>query len=57
MSVQELIRVSILWREMWRESLDEALRFYMDQNIPAMYNALQHPFQTLQKVNDIHGDI
>ena len=38
---QELIRVAILWEELWHSTLEEASRLYFgDKNIPAMLNAL-----------------
>ncbi|RKP06910.1 kinase-like domain-containing protein, partial [Thamnocephalis sphaerospora] len=38
---QELIRVSILWHEMWHEGLEEASRLYFgDHNIDGMFSVL-----------------
>ena len=37
----ELIRVSILWHEMWHEALEEAVRLYFgDQNVGGMLGGL-----------------
>ena len=39
---QELIRVAILWEEMWHEGLEEASKLYFgDHNIPAMFGVLE----------------
>ncbi|CAO3668466.1 unnamed protein product [Umbelopsis vinacea] len=39
---QELIRVAILWHEMWHEGLEEASRLYFgDKNIEAMFATLE----------------
>ncbi|KAF9586443.1 phosphatidylinositol kinase- protein kinase tor1 [Lunasporangiospora selenospora] len=39
---QELIRVAILWHEMWHEGLEEASRLYFgDRNIPGMLAQLE----------------
>lgn len=38
---QELIRVAILWHEMWHEALEEASRMYFgEQNVEGMLNVL-----------------
>lgn len=38
----ELIRVAILWHEMWHEALEEASRLYFgERNVEAMLNCLQ----------------
>lgn len=39
---QELIRVAILWHEMWHEGLEEASRLYFgDRNVEAMFATLE----------------
>lgn len=39
---QELIRVAILWEEMWHEGLEEASKLYFgEHNIPAMFGVLE----------------
>ena len=39
---EELIRVAILWHEMWHEGLDEASRLYFgERNIEGMLSALE----------------
>jgi FKBP12-rapamycin complex-associated protein len=39
---QELIRVSILWHEMWREALEDASRLYFgDRNVEGMLRTLE----------------
>lgn len=48
---QELIRVAILWHEMWHEGLEEASRlFYGDHNIDAMFSVLEPLHDMLEKV-------
>src|SRR5690606_33368892 len=38
---QELIRVAVLWHELWHEGLEEASRLYFgDHNIEGMFAAL-----------------
>ncbi|ESO02673.1 hypothetical protein HELRODRAFT_161965 [Helobdella robusta] len=45
---EELIRVAILWHELWHEGLEEASRLYFgDRNIPAMLNVLEPLHQML----------
>lgn len=47
---QELIRVAILWHEMWHEGLEEASRlFYGDQNIEGMFATLEPLHQMLER--------
>ncbi|KAI9341262.1 armadillo-type protein [Zopfochytrium polystomum] len=47
---QELIRVAILWHEMWYEGLEEASRLYFgDQNIEGMLATLEPLHQLLEK--------
>lgn len=39
---KELIRVAILWHEMWHEALEEASRLYFgEHNIPGMLKVLE----------------
>ena len=46
----ELIRVAILWHEMWHEGLEEASRLYWtDQNIDAMFATLEPLHEALEK--------
>ena len=48
---QELIRVAILWHEMWYEGLEEASKLYFtDQNIDGMYATLEPLHQMLERV-------
>lgn len=37
---QELIRVAILWSEMWYEGLEEASRFYTERDMAGMFATL-----------------
>ncbi|KAI8813143.1 armadillo-type protein [Cladochytrium replicatum] len=47
---QELIRVAILWNEMWHEGLEEASRFYFgDHNVEGMFNTLEPLHQMLER--------
>ncbi|GAA5903699.1 hypothetical protein JCM6882_003390 [Rhodosporidiobolus microsporus] len=47
---QELIRVAILWHELWHEGLEEASRlFYGDHNIEAMFATLEPLHDMLEK--------
>lgn len=47
---QELIRVAILWHEMWHEGLEEASRLYFgNHNIEGMFATLQPLHQMLEK--------
>lgn len=47
---QELIRVAILWHEMWHEGLEEASRFYFgDKNIEAMLEILEPLHQMMER--------
>lgn len=53
---QELIRVAILWHEMWHESLEEASRQYFgNKNIEGMLAILEPLHQMMQKVCDNHA--
>lgn len=48
---QELIRVAILWHELWHEGLEEASRlFYGDHNIDAMFATLEPLHDMLERV-------
>ena len=48
---QELIRVAILWHEMWHEGLEEASKLYFtDQNIEGMFATLEPLHQMLERV-------
>lgn len=39
---EELIRVAILWHELWHEGLEEASRLYFgDRNVRGMFNTLE----------------
>lgn len=47
---QELIRVAILWHEIWHEGLEEASRLYFgDHNVQGMLNVLKPLHQMLDK--------
>jgi FKBP12-rapamycin complex-associated protein len=47
---QELIRVAILWHEMWHEGLEEASRlYYGDGNVEAMFATLDPLHDLLEK--------
>ncbi|CAO3650716.1 unnamed protein product [Cunninghamella blakesleeana] len=47
---QELIRVAILWHEMWHEGLEEASRlFFGDRNVEAMFAILEPLHQMLDR--------
>lgn len=49
---QELIRVAILWHEIWHEGLEEASRLYFgDHDIDAMINTLEPLHAMLDQVN------
>jgi len=47
---QELIRVAILWREMWYEGLEEASKLYIEWDFKGMFAVLT-PLH--QKLNDV----
>lgn len=48
---QELIRVAILWHEMWHEGLEEASKLYFtDQNIEGMFSTLEPLHQMMERV-------
>lgn len=47
---QELIRVAILWDEMWHEALEEASKLYFgEHNIPAMFGVLEPLHELVEK--------
>lgn len=47
---QELIRVAILWEEMWHEGLEEASKLYFgEHNIPAMFGVLEPLHQLVER--------
>ena len=47
---QELIRVAILWHEMWHEGLEEASKMYFtDQNIEGMFATLEPLHQMMER--------
>jgi len=47
---QELIRVAILWHEMWHEGLEEASRLYFgDHNVEGMFATLEPLHQMLDR--------
>lgn len=49
---QELIRVAILWHELWHEGLEDASRlFYGDHNIDAMFATLEPLHDMLERVS------
>ena len=46
----ELIRVAILWHEMWHEGLEEASRLYFGQHdIHGMMNVIEPLYKTMKK--------
>lgn len=48
---QELIRVAVLWHELWHEALEEASRVYFgDHNTDAMFATLEPLHDMLEKV-------
>ena len=48
---QELIRVAVLWHEMWHEGLEEASRLYFgDHNIEGMLSTLRPLHQIIKRV-------
>lgn len=47
----ELIRVAILWHEMWHEGLEDACRLYFgNRDVEGMLKKLQSLHETLDKV-------
>ena len=55
---QELIRVAILWHEMWHEGLEEASRLYFgDHNVAGMFAVLEPLHQMLRQGPDTLREI
>lgn len=51
---KELIRVAILWHEMWHEALEEASRLYFgEHNIEGMLNVLEPLHAMLEEETEI----
>ena len=51
---RELIRVAILWHELWHEALDEASRlFFSEKNAPAMIQALDPLHEMIEAVRSL----
>lgn len=47
---EELIRVAILWHELWHEGLEEASRLYFgDRNVKGMFETLEPLHQMLER--------
>lgn len=47
---EELIRVAILWHELWHEGLEEASRLYFgDKNIKGMLDSLEPLHHMMEK--------
>ena len=47
---EELIRVAILWHELWHEGLEEASRLYFgDRNIKGMFETLEPLHRMLER--------
>jgi len=47
---RELIRVAVLWHELWHEALEEASRLYFgDKNIQGMFDVLEPLHELLEK--------
>jgi len=48
---QELIRMAILWHEMWHEALEEASRLYFgESNVPGMLAVLTPLHDMMEKL-------
>lgn len=46
----ELIRVAILWHELWHEGLEEASRLYFSEgNVKGMFGALEPLHQMMER--------
>ncbi|KAH0559920.1 hypothetical protein GP486_003558 [Trichoglossum hirsutum] len=45
----ELIRVAVLWHELWHEGLEEASRYFGDHNIEAMFATLAPLHELLER--------
>ena len=53
---KELIRVAILWHELWHEGLEEASRhFFTEKNPEGMIQALEPLHDLLDKVQSLQG--
>ena len=51
---RELIRVAILWHELWHEALDEASRlFFSEKNAPGMIQALEPLHEMIEAVGSM----
>lgn len=51
---RELIRVAILWHELWHEALEEASRlFFSEKNAPGMIQALEPLHEMLEAVRPL----
>ena len=51
---RELIRVAILWHELWHEALDEASRlFFSEKNAPGMIQALEPLHEMIEAVRSL----
>lgn len=47
---EELIRVAILWHELWHEGLEEASRLYFgERNVKGMFAALEPLHQMMER--------
>lgn len=50
----ELIRVAILWHELWTEGLEEASRFYFAEHNPeGMFGVLEPLHDMIERVSDL----
>ncbi len=49
MVAQELIRVAILWHELWYEGLEEAYRLFLEQDVDGMFATLEPLHTALEK--------
>lgn len=48
---EELIRIAVLWHEIWHGGLEEASRLYFgDHNSQAMFNVIDSLYNCLEKV-------
>lgn len=55
---KELIRVSILWGELWRARLEEASRYcYAENNIPGMMSVLRPLFENLSTGGETENEM
>lgn len=51
---EELIRVAILWHEMWHEGLEEASRLYFTEHNPEAMIAVLEPLHNVLEAVSIH---